>query len=73
MVDAPVVIRPAGVPLLVTPGGSQRCVPWIFLLEALEHALFAAKDQVVKGLSPHSDRGSQHVSIRCTEDHARLT
>lgn len=37
------------------------------LLEALEHALFSAKDQAVNGLVHHSDRRSQYVSIRYTE------
>lgn len=36
-------------------------------LEALEHALVAAKDQATAGLVHHSDRGSQYVSIRYTE------
>lgn len=36
-------------------------------LEALEHALVAAKDQAMTGLVHHSDRGSQYVSIRYTE------
>jgi len=39
-------------------------------LEALEHALIAAKDQALadlEGLIHHSDRGSQYVSIRYTE------
>jgi transposase InsO family protein len=36
-------------------------------LEALEHALIAAKDQALQGLVHHSDRGSQYVSIRYSE------
>lgn len=36
-------------------------------LEALEHALTAAKDQALQGLVHHSDRGSQYVSIRYSE------
>ncbi|GAA1491643.1 transposase InsO family protein [Brachybacterium sacelli] len=36
-------------------------------LEALEHALIAAKDQAIGGLIHHSDRGSQYVSVRYTE------
>ena len=37
-------------------------------LEALQHALFSAKDQALRGLVHHSDRGSQYVSIRYTEN-----
>lgn len=36
-------------------------------LDALEHALIAAKDQAIGGLMHHSDCGSQYVSIRYTE------
>lgn len=36
-------------------------------LEALQHALIAAKDQAITDLVHHSDRGSQYVSIRYTE------
>lgn len=36
-------------------------------LEALEHALTAARDHALTGLVHHSDRGSQYVSIRYTE------
>lgn len=36
-------------------------------LEALEHALVAAKDHALDGLVHHSDRGSQYVSIRYSE------
>lgn len=37
-------------------------------LEALQHALISAKDQALSGLVHHSDRGSQYVSIRYTEN-----
>ncbi|MGH3430262.1 MAG: IS3 family transposase [Terriglobales bacterium] len=40
-------------------------------LEALEHALIAAKDQAIDGLVHHSDRGVQYVSIRYTEHLAK--
>lgn len=36
-------------------------------LEALEHALMAAKGEALNNLVHHSDRGSQYVSIRYTE------
>lgn len=36
-------------------------------LEALEHALMAARGEALNNLVHHSDRGSQYVSIRYTE------
>ncbi len=40
-------------------------------LEALQHALVTAKGQVIDGLVHHSDRGSQYVSVRYTENLAQ--
>lgn len=37
-------------------------------LEALQHALVNAKNQDLGGLVHHSDRGSQYVSVRYTEN-----
>lgn len=63
----------------ITDTYSRRIVGWAtrstmrtdaLPLEALEHALIAAKDQALSsldGLVHHSDRGSQYVSIRYTE------
>jgi len=63
----------------ITDTFSRRIVGWAtrstmrtdaLPLEALEHALIAAKDQAIgslDGLVHHSDRGSQYVSIRYTE------
>src|SRR5690625_391291 len=63
----------------ITDTYSRRIVGWAtrstmrtdaLPLEALEHALIAAKDQAIDsldGLVHHSDRGSQYVSIRYTE------
>ena len=38
-----------------------------FVLDALEQALYARKPERDGALIHHSDRGSQHVSIRCSE------
>ena len=60
----------------VTDVYSRRIVGWstratmrteALPLEALEHALTAAKTRALGGLVHHSDRGSQYVSIRYTE------
>src|SRR5699024_9634831 len=64
----------------VTDAFSRKIVGWstrttmrtdALPLEALEHALLSAKDQALDGLVHHSDRGSQYVSIRYTEQLAR--
>src|SRR5699024_2580842 len=67
----------------ITDTYSRRIVGWAtrstmrtdaLPLEALEHALIAAKDQALgnlDGLIHHSDRGSQYVSIRYTEHLAK--
>ena len=41
-----------------------------FVLEALEPALYARPPERSGTLAPHSDRGSQYVSIRYTQRHA---
>lgn len=65
----------------ITDVFSRRIVGWAtrstmrtedLPLEALEHALIAAKDQALQGLVHHSDRGSQYVSIRYSEKLADL-
>lgn len=38
-----------------------------FVLDAQEQALYARQPHCTGGLIHHSDRGSQHVSIRYTE------
>lgn len=38
-----------------------------FVLDALEQALYARQPECDEGLVCHSDKGSQYVSIRCTE------
>ena len=38
-----------------------------FVLDALEQALYDRQPSLTEGLIHHSDRGSQYVSIRCTE------
>ena len=38
-----------------------------FVLDALEQALYARRPTHLSGLTHHSDRGSQYVSIRYTE------
>lgn len=67
----------------ITDTYSRRIVGWAtrstmrtdaLPLEALEHALIAAKDQALGGLDGlihHSDRGCQYVSIRYTEHLAK--
>jgi len=67
----------------ITDTYSRRIVGWAtrstmrtdaLPLEALEHALIAAKDQALgalDGLVHHSDRGSQYLSIKYTEHLAK--